>query len=494
MAWLMVLGLLLAFHTNDRHGQGALQAQSRECASIRSPEQAAYAQAIRDSVLNQTSMRGTSGSFALAPVDLPVQWHVVRSAAGLGGLSDAEAALLLDTLNHFFRPAGIRFYACGPVHAIHSDAHFRLNTGSESALCDPNDRIGAINIYVVDEVLLGGMPICGYAYFPGGLDRVILDADCARNGNTIVHEMGHYLGLDHTHGPGLGSSLELVNGSNCMVAGDGFCDTPADPGLNYFTVSSGCVYGGTVLDANGQVYQPATDNFMSYARLSCRRRFSPEQLKHMAYSATYERNHLSCPCAPPSALEARIRQQNALLRWTDAPDHDVFRLTGEAMEGPLAGQAGSMVARKPSVNMPPLRPYTHYRWTVQARCTDGSFSLASWPDTFKTEGTASSQKSTLLDLDQPVPLPDRAAALGLMDWGPVPLDGPLWMRWHRKEAAWLTLTWYTADGNALEKGNLYVSEGLQRVSWPPPAGASGPMLLHLAVDGQRLTIPVLGSR
>ena len=49
--------------------------------------------------------------------------------------------------------------------------------------------------------------------------------------STVAHEMGHCLGLYHTHnGTGDNNGTpELVNGSNSSTAGDYITDTPADP-------------------------------------------------------------------------------------------------------------------------------------------------------------------------------------------------------------------------------------------------------------------------
>lgn len=91
--------------------------------------------------------------------------------------------------------------------------------------------------------------------------------------SVIIHEMGHYFGLPHTHNfPG----SELVDGSNCQTAGDGFCDTPADPNING-KVDGNCEYIGEEKDANGHFYLPPTNNYMSYSAPSCLREFSQEQ-------------------------------------------------------------------------------------------------------------------------------------------------------------------------------------------------------------------------
>ena len=89
---------------------------------------------------------------------------------------------------------------------------------------------------------------------------------------TLIHEFGHHFNLIHTHGTSNdpGSTDELVNGSNCVSAGDRLCATPADPLLNSSNVSSvNCLYTGSATDTLGQVYEPDTSNIMSYSPNIC---------------------------------------------------------------------------------------------------------------------------------------------------------------------------------------------------------------------------------
>jgi hypothetical protein len=76
--------------------------------------------------------------------------------------------------------------------------------------------------------------------------------------------------------------VELVNGSNCTLAADGFCDTPPD------YLSS----GGWACDANGLSVTQLKDpnnvdfkadgtNFMTYADDNCGSRFTPQQVAAM---------------------------------------------------------------------------------------------------------------------------------------------------------------------------------------------------------------------
>lgn len=429
----------------------ALHAQaerSAECGLRRTPAQAAQWRAWLDgaTLRDPGAVSGPTASAASwRGIDLPVRHHVVRSADGLGGLPAEACAAILDTLNHFFAPAGIRFYACGPVQEIRSDAFYRLSTLDEEALCGPHDQPGVINLYYVDELLMGPMGICGYAYFPGGKDRILLDADCAVNGNTVVHEMGHYLGLEHTHGPDQGFP-ELVSGENCAAAGDGLCGTPADPGLSYLTVSSGCVYTGTQRDADGLDYRPDTRNFMSYSRLGCRRSFSPDQYDRMALVARVARSGLSCACAPPNALSSAVREDRARLAWS-GPDGARFQLAG----GPAGGPQGLLATGRAERTLDGLRPSTTYAWRVRARCADGSETPFSWPDTFRT------------------PAPRQAAApaegTGLRALAPNPALDRVRVTWRQPEAGLLELRLVSAGGTTVARATRLAEAGTTTLEW-----------------------------
>jgi len=121
---------------------------------------------------------------------------------------------------------------------------------------------------------------------------LFLDKDCASNGSTLTHELGHSFSLLHTHSSSNGE--ELVNGSNCSSAGDLLCDTPADPKLSSSTVSSNCEYIGTELDNQQNAYSPDPKNFMSYSRKECRTLFSPQQLAQMQDYYDIEGGFLDC--------------------------------------------------------------------------------------------------------------------------------------------------------------------------------------------------------
>ena len=94
----------------------------------------------------------------------------------------------------------------------------------------------------------------------------------------LIHEIGHMFGLPHTHETGNGK--ELVNGSNCTVAGDLICDTPADPRLSGY-VNENCEYTGQHVDPNGDLYSPMVNNYMAYSPGKCRNAFTSGQKEVM---------------------------------------------------------------------------------------------------------------------------------------------------------------------------------------------------------------------
>ncbi|MBX2895852.1 MAG: hypothetical protein KF763_10450 [Cyclobacteriaceae bacterium] len=149
----------------------------------------------------------------------------------------------------------------------------------------------------------------------------------AQLANTLIHELGHNLGLLHTHNPGriftaLGNNkfnAQISNGcyqesvsrskrnywyDGCVstnnmlkseVNGDFLSDTAADPGISKGGETSGiptCSYlwNGDDTDFNednwGDTWDPPTRNIMSYATsFECRNQFSTNQIGVLWYYA-----------------------------------------------------------------------------------------------------------------------------------------------------------------------------------------------------------------
>lgn len=232
--------------------------------------------------------------------NIPIKAHIVRRTNQTGGLSNSELDDAINTLNSYYLNANINFTLCEEINFIDSDLYFEMDDDLEESIIEANNIPNTINIYFFNSLTSDGSSLCGYTYLPPGPDFIFMVNECAINGSTLSHEMGHYFSLYHTHGKSNdGTSDELVDGTNCAYAGDDICDTPADPNLSG-KVNEQCAYTGTDLDANGQTYSPYTNNLMSYSRKECRNLFTAEQYTRIAYSQINDRSYLTClPCNDP---------------------------------------------------------------------------------------------------------------------------------------------------------------------------------------------------
>ena len=234
---------------------------------------------------------------------------------------------------------------------------------SNESILDTHDVPGKLNLYFVDELKGGinGPFYCGSSSYPGQGERVIFSTSCFgySDASVMLHLLGQYFSLYPTHGPN-GAIPEYVDGSNCSTAGDEICDTPADPRLNQGGYMSGCNYVApvTVVDPQGDNYQPDTGNYMSYASGTCRDHFSPQQMARMYYSAQNDRNYLNCNAAPGCSqvidqFPYAMGFENGFGNWNDDPfyryitagEFDIFSgPTPTAGTGPNAAAEGTQYA------------------------------------------------------------------------------------------------------------------------------------------------------
>lgn len=227
---------------------------------------------------------------------LPIKAHIFRRSDGSGGLTEAQLNDAIDAMNEFYINADIQFFICGGINYINNSSYYDFHKSQENSVGNLYDEENTINIYFANTVTsASNQALCGYAYYPGGPDRILMNNSCATNGSTLSHEMGHFFSLMHTHGPSnTRLTNELVNGSNCQSAGDRICDTPADPQLSNSNVNINCVYTQQRMDSNGDYFEPDPKNLMSYSRKTCRDKFSSQQYEIIKYTSRSVRNYFVC--------------------------------------------------------------------------------------------------------------------------------------------------------------------------------------------------------
>ncbi len=220
----------------------------------------------------QPYSRVTSNGF----YTLNIYVHVIRNSIGQGFNKETVSQTITNNLNSYFYNTNIDFHLSGSDY-IDSDTYYNVDDSSFENILLLDAYENAIDIYIVsDGVNLNRFN--GIAYMNKSVCAINSDAYSQA---TIAHEVGHCLGLYHTHHGTFyenGDShqcSEYVNGTNSDVCGDYITDTPADP--NKWL--SG-VYIGTKTDANGDTYSPDPLNFMSYSGGN-RSKFSNGQIELM---------------------------------------------------------------------------------------------------------------------------------------------------------------------------------------------------------------------
>ncbi len=222
-------------------------------------------------------------------------FHFIRRSNGSGGQPVSQITPMLNLVNATYQPQGLVFVSEGsdeirnddffnfPVAASQDDFFNRLN-----AVYATNARSNAIDVYImgVNAANFGyteTIPPYRTARINGAAQTIVSKALVMANDaillSTFPHEMGHCLGLFHTH-EREAFGIELVRRpGNCATAGDLVCDTPADFNLNKSTefVNSSCSYIGDRRDTEGVLYTPDTRNIMSYSLDNCRVTFSAGQ-------------------------------------------------------------------------------------------------------------------------------------------------------------------------------------------------------------------------
>lgn len=238
---------------------------------------------------------------------LPVKIHLVGTDEGNGYMSEERVLRSFCTLNEDFAESNIQFFIQGDFNYLNNTSWYDHVFSNGFQMMNQNNFPNAINCYIVDS------PAGNCGYYAPGPDAIALAKGCTQpNDHTWAHEIGHYLSLPHTFfgwefsdeehdysqpAPAEVADwpVELSDGSNCQVAADGFCDTPAD----YLDYRWSCNNQGessvVQMDPDSVAFQSDGSFFMSYSNSNCKSRFSQEQSDAMRANVTDFRSNLITP-------------------------------------------------------------------------------------------------------------------------------------------------------------------------------------------------------
>ena len=214
---------------------------------------------------------------------IPVYYHVIKRS---DGSSPSPTLTSVDRqhriLNDAFRRLGIQFEKKAATEIV-NDRWYGYTVFNSDAELEMKTQLRqggpeTLNVYINDAI-----GFCGYAYFPSEYDKfpqwdgVVINDECfadgpnpIKQGDTMVHEVGHWLGVPHTF-------------EGACITGDGIDDTPdhREPTIGCPSVPPDTCKG-----------RPGSDpiaNYMNYADDGCRNEFSEGQKQRMVAELTQYR-------------------------------------------------------------------------------------------------------------------------------------------------------------------------------------------------------------
>ncbi|MBI2570680.1 MAG: zinc metalloprotease [Candidatus Schekmanbacteria bacterium] len=271
------------------------------------------------SVTNPTDEYATSSLY-----EIPVVVHIIQTSGGQGALTDDRVFSQIQVLNEDYQAVpgtngapgydiGIRFKLATtdpdgqPTTGItRSTNDTWYNDGGDYWNTLAWDTNKYMNIYTnTAGGNLGYVPDLPQGGIAGDKqDRVVILSeafgvnpayDPFGLGRTATHEVGHYLGLEHTFTGACASGTAPA----CYSSGDLICDTASEQ-----EATSGCPTGKQSCGTPDPI-----DNYMDYSDDSCMNKFTLEQSRRMRCSlVNYRPNLYSAGGSNPTATATATPQ------------------------------------------------------------------------------------------------------------------------------------------------------------------------------------------
>ncbi len=273
---------------------------------------------------------------------IPIKLHLVGNDDGTGRANYRNVLDQLCLLNEVFQEFDMSFYIKDGFNVV-NDTRINSNQASftiRNRMRSHKDE-NALNVWVLNEVTIGNEVNRILGIYDGdiGFERGDLGDDWVRvinsptffgrTGYTLLHEVGHFFNLLHpffgweinpysqsmegrpapNRSPSFGVLTEHADGSNCEIAGDRICDTPADYYYSYYVDSRGdtinnldnfaCTYDRPMTDPKGERLNPDASLIMGYFLDNCMEHFTPQQVELMQMDlAQSHRSHIRSNYTP----------------------------------------------------------------------------------------------------------------------------------------------------------------------------------------------------
>jgi len=355
---------------------------------------------------------------------IPMTIHSVADDDGSGHFGTTNLLDALCSLNADFAAADIQFYLAGDIRLINNSAFNEHETVIEGGqYMQQYDVANTVNTYFIRN----GAGSCGYN-LPWA--SIAVSKFCAVGDKTTwAHEIGHYFTLPHTFLGWEGgvtydwsipldydtpapafvlynytsfketllqdtliidtAYVEKVDGSNCNIAADGFCDTPPDYLSLRWTCNRTGISNTPQTDPDGEKFRSDGSFIMSYADPGCTSQFSLEQIAAMRAYIVEQRTDLliqfpplDLPITENTILTAPINEEavaiNTIeLSWLPVENATRYIVDVSTRSSFPGGLTSTYETDQTSVFPTGLRLNRTYNWQVRpynfsSTCTDYS--------------------------------------------------------------------------------------------------------------------------